>query len=62
VIFLQATAASFKEAWRMVDAIMLASESRKLNGGNNGIKDDQKSRAKEAEKPVVLRTTAEDVV
>ena len=60
MIFLQATAASFKEAWRMVDAIMLASESkRRSNRDSSGIKDDQNFRAKNT---VVLRTRAEDVV
>ena len=63
MIFLQATAASFKESWRMVDAIMLASESRRgSNGGSSGIRGDQKSRAKDMEEPAVLRTKAEDVV
>ncbi|KAF8059557.1 exocyst complex component Sec10-domain-containing protein [Lyophyllum atratum] len=54
-VFLQATAASFKEAWRMVDAIMRAAGARERAGDKSG------------EKPVsaeevIGRTRAEDVV
>ncbi|KAF8074174.1 exocyst complex component Sec10-domain-containing protein [Lyophyllum atratum] len=53
-VFLQATAASFKEAWRMVDAIVRAAGAREREGDAGG------------EKPVsaeevIGRTRAEDV-
>ncbi|KAK7047579.1 F-box protein: endocytic membrane traffic, recycling ReCYcling 1 [Paramarasmius palmivorus] len=60
--YLKAAAATFREAWRMVDAIMQAATARKspkLNVVVNGVTITQKTDDYE---PVVSRTRAEDVV
>ncbi|KAF5377856.1 hypothetical protein D9615_006823 [Tricholomella constricta] len=56
-VFLQATAASFKESWRMVDMIMYAAGARERA---KGVKKDEG--AVDLTEKVISRTRAEDIV